>query len=183
MKYANIYFGLVLIKIYIFFEGVMLMKKSLIAYFSATGNTKKLAKNLSEVISSDLFEIEPKNIYTEKDLDWHDEKSRSSIEMKDESSRPEIKNKVENMRDYEVVFLGFPIWWYTAPRIIDTFLESYDFSGKTIIPFATSGSSEMGDIGKTLRNLCKCQADFREGKRFASYDATSLKEWINSLNI
>lgn len=157
--------------------------KNLVVYFSATGNTRKLAENLSKASGADLFEIEPMKVYSEKDLDWHDDKSRSSIEMKDKDSRPEIKKKIENISDYKNIFIGFPIWWYTAPRIINTFLESYDFSGKVIIPFATSGSSEMGDIGKSLKEVCNGNADFKEGKRFGSYDISSLKNWINSLNI
>lgn len=159
------------------------MKKSLVAYFSATGNTKKLACELSKAVGADLFEIEPVKAYTDEDLNWHNDNSRSSVEMKDKNSRPEIKNKVENMGDYDTVFLGFPIWWYTAPRIIDTFLESYDFSGKTVIPFATSGSSEMEDISDSLKEVCKGNADFKKGKRFAEYDVSSLKKWVDSLNI
>lgn len=159
------------------------MNKNLVAYFSATGTTKRLAQTLSQASGADLFEIEPQSIYSERDLDWHDEKSRSSIEMKDKNSRPTIKNKVENMSNYEIVFLGFPIWWYTAPRIIDTFLESYDFSGKTIVPFATSGSSEMGDISDSLKDICKGEANFKKGKRFGDYDVSSLKTWVDSLNI
>lgn len=159
------------------------MKKNLVAYFSATGNTKKLAEALAKASEGDLFEIEPTKIYTEQDLDWHNESSRSSIEMKDKNSRPEIKNRIENMGDYEIIFLGFPIWWYTAPRIIDTFLESYDFSGKAIVPFATSGSSEMDDISDSLKDICKGNANFKKGKRFGDYDIPTLKKWIDSLNI
>ncbi len=159
------------------------MKKILVAYFSATGNTKKLAENLSEALGADLFEIEPMKQYTTQDLDWRNERSRSSLETKDKSSRPEIRNRVENMEDYEVVFLGFPIWWYTAPRIIDTFLESYNFSNKIIVPFATSGSSEMGNISSSLEEVCEGNVLFKRGKRFSNYDELSLKKWVNSLNI
>ena len=159
------------------------MRKALVAYFSATGNTKKLAETLRAATGSDLFEIVPTQIYTEENLNWHDDNSRSSIEMKDKSARPKIKNKIENMGDYQIIFLGFPIWWYTAPRIIDTFLESYDFSGKTIVPFATSGSSEMDDISDSLKEVCNGKANFVNGKRFESYDISSLKKWIDSLNI
>lgn len=103
--------------------------------------------------------------------------------MKDKSARPKIKNKIEDMGKYQIIFLGFPIWWYTAPRIIDTFLESYDFSGKAIVPFATSGGSEMDNISDSLKEVCIGKASFMKGKRFANYDISSLKKWIDSLNI
>lgn len=159
------------------------MKKSLTAYFSATGNTKKLAETLQKASGADLFEIMPIQVYTDEDLNWHNDNSRSSAEMKDKSARPKIKNKIEDMGKYQIIFLGFPIWWYTAPRIIDTFLESYDFSGKAIVPFATSGSSEMDNISDSLKEVCIGKASFMKGKRFANYDISSLKKWIDSLNI
>ena len=121
--------------------------KTLVAYFSASGQTAKLAKTLAGVTGGDLFEIAPETAYTAADLDWMDKKSRSTIEMKDPKSRPAIAGKVADMAQYDTVFVGFPIWWYQAPRIIETFLESYDFSGKTVIPFATSGGSGMGRRG------------------------------------
>ena len=121
------------------------MKKSLVAYFSASGVTKGLADRLAKAIHADLFEIEPAALYTEADLNWKDSHSRSSVEMKDRSSRPEIRTKMTHMDQYEVVFVGFPIWWYREPSIIDTFIESYDFDGKIVIPFATSGGSGLGD--------------------------------------
>lgn len=159
------------------------MNKSLVAYFSATGNTAKLAKCLSEAIGADLFAIKPAEVYTEADLDWHDKSSRSSLEMNDNTARPEIVEKVGNMNEYDTVFVGFPIWWYTAPRIINTFLESYDFSGKTVIPFATSGGSEMEDISDKIKTSCDSKADFKSGKRFSDYNAETIKNWIDSLNI
>lgn len=159
------------------------MKKALVAYFSATGNTKMLAETLQKAIGADLFEIVPAQVYTDEDLNWHNDNSRSSIEMKDKNARPKIKNKIESMGEYQIIFLGFPIWWYTAPRIIDTFLESYDFSGKTIVPFATSGSSEMDDISDSLKETCNGKANFMKGKRFADYDVSFLKKWVDSLNI
>ncbi len=119
-------------------------QKSLVVYFSCSGVTKKTAELLSDVAGADLFEIRPEVPYTKADLDWMDKKSRSTVEMNDPSSRPAIADKVEHMEQYDTVYVGFPIWWYVAPTIINTFLESYDFSGKTVIPFATSGGSGMG---------------------------------------
>ena len=116
-------------------------KKILVAYFSASGVTAKAAWKLSEAIGADLHEIKPEVLYSSADLNWMDKKSRSSVEMNDPSSRPTIAEKLADMEKYDVVFVGFPIWWYVAPTIINTFLESYDFSGKTIIPFATSGAA------------------------------------------
>ena len=123
----------------------MKMTKVLVAYFSASGVTAKVAKRLSASIGADLFEIVPEELYTKADLNWMNRKSRSSVEMNDRSSRPAITSKVEDMSGYDVVFVGFPVWWYREPSIIDTFMESYDFSGKKVIPFATSGTSGLGD--------------------------------------
>lgn len=143
------------------------MSKTLVAYFSATGTTKGLAENLAKATEGDLFEIEPKIPYTSADLNWMDKKSRSSLEMKDKSSRPEIKSHVDDMSQYDIIYVAFPIWWYVAPTIINTFLEAYDFTGKTIIPVATSGSSGMGHTNKELAPSCP-GAILKEGKRFAS---------------
>lgn len=137
--------------------------KTLVAYFSASGQTAKLAKTLAGVTGGDLFEIAPETAYTAADLDWMDKKSRSTIEMKDPESRPAIAGKVADMAQYDTVFVGFPIWWYQAPRIIETFLESYDFSGKTVIPFATSGGSGIGGAEKSLREHCP-RADWKRGR-------------------
>ena len=126
--------------------------KTLVAYFSATGTTERAAKMLAEVAGADLYRIEPETPYTAADLDWHDKNSRTSVEMNDPKSRPAIKGRCEQMADYDVVYIGFPIWWYTAPTIINTFVESYDLQGKTLIPFATSGGT---DITKTADNLRK----------------------------
>ena len=120
------------------------MKKILVAYFSCTGTTRRVAQGLAAAVGADVYEIMPAVPYTRADLDWTDSSSRSSVEMKDASSRPEIAGRVDNMDDYDAVFVGFPIWWYVAPHIVDTFLESYDFSGKTVVPFATSGGSGCG---------------------------------------
>ena len=129
-------------------------KKILVAYFSASGVTAKAAWKLSEAIGADLHEIKPEVPYSSADLNWMDKKSRSSVEMNDPSSRPTIAEKLADMEKYDVVFVGFPIWWYVAPTIINTFLESYDFSGKTIIPFATSGGSGMGKTNEKLGPSC-----------------------------
>lgn len=159
------------------------MNKYLVTYFSATGNTKKLAESLAESIDATLIEIEPAQKYTQQDLDWNDKNSRSTKEMNDENSRPAIAQKLDTIADYNVVFIGFPIWWYTAPRIINTFLESHDFSNKTVIPFATSGSSEIGDISDDLKKSCSPNTIFKKGKRFGTYDIDSLKKWVESLNL
>ncbi len=139
------------------------MSKILVAYFSASGVTAKAAKNLSEAAGAELFEIRPTVPYTQADLDWHDNNSRSSVEMRDVSSRPEIAEKVADMEKYEVIFLGFPIWWYVAPHIINTFLESYDLSGKKIVLFATSGGSGFGKTVEGLKQSCP-GATITEGK-------------------
>ena len=153
------------------------MNKTLVAYFSASGVTAKLAKTLSETIGADLYEIQPAIPYTSADLDWTNKKSRSSIEMEDKSFRPAITGKVENMAQYDRIFVGFPIWLYVAPTIINTFLEQYDLTGKKVIPFATSGMSGMGNTNAELRDSCK-GADLREGKRFSTKTkASELKSW------
>ena len=121
------------------------MSKTLVAYFSASGVTAKLAKTVASAVDGDLYEIQPQEPYSSADLDWTDANSRSSIEMKDKTFRPAVAGKVDDMGQYDVVYIGFPIWWYVAPTIINTFLEQYDMSGKTVIPFATSGSSGMGN--------------------------------------
>jgi len=161
----------------------MQTNKILVTYFSASGQTKKLAQTISSVTQGDLFEIEPKEKYTSADLNWNDKKSRSSIEMEDQISRPEILNKKENMNDYNIIFVGFPIWWYEAPRIIETFLESYDFSNKTIIPFATSGGSGMGKTDSILEACCT-GAIFKKGKKLNAYASEKeVKNWLESLDL
>ena len=145
------------------------MNKILIAYFSASGETGKLAKTLSAVT------------YTSADLNWMDKKSRSTIEMKDEHSRPAIASRVEDMAQYGTVFVGFPIWWYQAPRIIETFLESYDFTGKTVIPFATSGGSGIGKTADILRAVCPA-ANILPGKRMSAHEsADAVRAWLETL--
>ena len=157
------------------------MSKVLVAYFSASGVTAKVAANLAKAVGADLFEIVPEVPYTKADLNWMSKKSRSSVEMADRSSRPAIATKVENMEQYDTVFVGFPVWWYREPSIIDTFMESYDFSGKTVVPFATSGSSGLGDSYKNLQALAP-GANVKDGKRFkTSTPETVLKEWADEV--
>ena len=155
------------------------MSRCLVSYFSASGITAKLAESLSDAIGADLFEIVPKVRYTKADLDWRDKSSRSSIEMNDPASRPEIESTRDNIADYDVVYVGFPIWWYVAPTIINTFLESHDLMGKTIVPFATSGSSGMGKTNEALLPSCK-GAKLVEGKVFkANTSKQDLADWAN----
>ena len=153
------------------------MSKALVAYFSASGVTSKVAKNLASAIGADIFEIKPVQKYSKADLNWMDKRSRSSVEMNDRSSRPAIAERVNQMSDYDVVFIGFPIWWYREPSIIDTFMEAYDFSEKTIVPFATSGGSGLGDSAENMQTLAK-GAKVEEGKRFGrNASASELKNW------
>ena len=130
-------------------------KNTLVAYFSCTGITKKVAEAIADVKGADIYEIKPEVPYTAADLDWKNENSRSSVEMKDKTSRPKIAKTINNISDYTTIYLGFPIWWYVAPTIINTFLESHDFSGKDIILFATSGGSGFGNTVKELKESCK----------------------------
>lgn len=145
------------------------MSKNLVAYFSATGITKKVATKLSDFIGADLHEIIPETPYTEADLNWMDKNSRSSIEMADKSFRPAIVNKIEDISQYDVIYVGFPIWWYVAPTIINTFLEGYDLAGKTVVLFATSGGSGFGNTVKELKSSCNA-AIIRESKIINALD-------------
>lgn len=153
--------------------------KILVAYFSATGNTKSVASTLAAATGADLFEIVPEQPYTSEDLNWHNDKSRSSVEMGDRSSRPAIASKIADISQYKIVFVGSPIWWGREPSIMDTFIESYDFAGKTVIPFVTSGSSDIGDYGANLQSLVP-NAKVLTGKRFpTNVSATELKTWAD----
>ena len=153
------------------------MSKVLVAYFSATGTTAKLAEKLAKVTGGALHEIRPERPYTSADLDWRDKKSRSSLEMQDKTFRPAVSNQVEDMGQYDTIFVAFPIWWYVAPTIVNTFLERYDLTGKKIIPLATSGGSGMGNTNKELAPSCP-GADLREGKVFSPHCSESeLREW------
>ena len=136
---------------------------ALVAYFSATGTTAKAAKALANAVGGELYEIKPAVPYTSADLNWNQSSSRSSVEMKDKSFRPAVAGRKEDMEQYDRIFIGFPIWWYVEPRIVDTFLESYDFSGKTLIPFATSGGSGIGRAEQSLREHCP-KANWKPGK-------------------
>ena len=138
-------------------------KKVLIAYFSASGVTARVAKTMADAVGADLYEICPEQPYTSADLNWMDKKSRSTVEMNDPACRPAIAGEVQNMDQYDTVLVGFPVWWYVEPRIVDTFLESYDFSGKTLIPFATSGGSGIGRAEKSLQEHCP-KAEWKQGK-------------------
>ena len=152
------------------------MSKKLVAYFSASGTTKEAAERLAKAAGADLFEIKPTIPYTSADLNWMDKESRSSVEMNDPDSRPEIAETMPNMADYDTVFIGLPIWWYVAPHIIHTFLESCDFSGKTLVPFATSGGSGMGKTVDELRKLCP-NADWKAGKLVNGASDQGLAAW------
>ncbi len=158
---------------------------TLVAYFSASEvrATERVAKNLAKATDADLFEIVPALAYTTEDLDWNDEQSRSTIEMKDSTARPEVISKVENMDQYDTIYVGFPIWWYTAPRIINTFLEQYDLTGKTIIPFATSGGSDIGKSGEDLKKASAPNANWiLPGKVLnGNPPVDSLKVWVETL--
>lgn len=143
------------------------MNKTLVAYFSATGVTARIAAIIAEIAKSDIFEIRPVEPYTNHDLDWNDKTSRSTLEMNDKNCRPGIANKIADMGEYKTIFLGFPIWWYTTPRIIETFLESYNFAGKILIPFVTSGGSGLGNIPRTLEQICPA-GHWLPGIRFAA---------------
>lgn len=154
--------------------------KNLVVYFSASGVTEKLAKRLAEAIGSDIFEIVPRQKYTVKDLDWTDKNSRSSLEMADINSRPEIIKINFDIKNYDNIFIGFPIWWYREPSVVDTFLEQYDFKNKRIIPFATSGSSGMGDTYKYIQSVAK-NAVVEKGKRFSpTSDFRELLLWAKT---
>ena len=154
------------------------MSKKLVAYFSASGVTKRYAEKLARAAGADLFEIKPSVLYTNADLNWQNSNSRSSVEMKNPDSRPEIAEKLPDMDSYDTVFVGFPIWWYVAPTIINTFLESYDFSGKTVVLFATSGGSGMGRTAEVLRKICP-DADIKDGKVINGMSDEEIAQWVS----
>lgn len=157
------------------------MSKTLVAYFSASGVTEKAAKNLAKAAEADIYEIRPAVPYTSADLNWMDKKSRSSVEMNDKSSRPAIADKDAHIEQYDTIFLGFPIWWYVAPTIINTFLESYDWAGKKIILFATSGGSGLGKCAAGLKDSAK-GAVIIDGKMLNGDNSPeALKKWVESI--
>ena len=159
------------------------MSKTLVAYFSATGVTASVAKNLAEAASADLYRILPEVPYTSEDLNWQNKKCRSSMEMHDRNSRPAIADKNADIASHDTIFLGFPVWWYIAPTIINSFLESYDFTGKRIILFATSGGSKFGKAAEHLRPSAP-GAEITEGRMLNGRpSAASLKPWLESLGI
>ena len=151
--------------------------KVLVAYFSASGVTRGVAQQLAEVTGGTLHEIKPAVAYTDADLDWRNKQSRSSVEMKDKSSRPAITDKLANMQDYGVIYVGFPIWWYTCPTIINTFMESYDFKGKTVIPFATSGGSSIKKACEDLKATYP-DVNWKEGKLLNRATKKDLEDWV-----
>ena len=154
-------------------------KNVLVAYFSATGTTKRVAQNLGKATGGDLYEIKPVKAYTSADLNWHDENSRTSVEMNDQKSRPEIVTGDLSIENYDTIYLGFPIWWGTAPKVVHTFLEQYDFSGKKIIIFATSGSSGLGNTANTLKQSVSKTATVIEGDVLNSNPSVeNLKQWV-----
>lgn len=160
------------------------MSKKLVAYFSASGVTAKAAKTLAEAAGADLYEIKPEVPYTKADLNWMDKKSRSTTEMNDLSFRPAIADRNAGVENYDVIFVGFPIWWYIAPTIINTFLESYDFAGKTVVLFATSGGSGMGKTAAGLKGSVAADTTIVEGKLLnGRQSAEDLKAWTDSLNV
>ena len=160
------------------------MSKKLVAFFSASGVTAGAAKVLADTLNADLYEIAPQTPYTDADLDWRDAASRSSLEMKDKSSRPEIADTDAHATDYDVILLGFPIWWYIAPTIVNTFLEKYDFSGKKIILFATSGGSKFGETVEELKVSVSADTEIVEGKLLNGRQSiASIKAWTDTLNI
>lgn len=156
------------------------MTEKLVAYFSASGTTAKVAKDLAAATGADLFEIAPENPYSSADLNWQDKKSRTTIEMNDESCRPAIAGEVADMGSYDTVFVGFPVWWYVEPRIIDTFLEAYDFTGKTVVPFATSGGSGLGRAPERMQALAPEAKVLAGGLLNGRPSHAKLSEWAEN---
>ena len=155
------------------------MAKALVAYFSASGVTGVVAEKLAKAVGGDIYEIRPAVPYTKADLNWMDKKSRSTIEMNDRACRPAIEGAVADMAQYDTVFVGFPVWWYREPSIIDTFMEAYDFAGKTVVPFCTSGGSGLGDAGDNMQKLAP-GSKVAAGRRFGrGVSEGELKEWAN----
>ena len=157
--------------------------KILVAYFSATGTTKGVAEHIANGLNADIYEIVPEEAYTDADLDYNDNNSRTTIEMNDPDARPAISGSVENMEQYDIIFVGYPIWWGEAPRIVSTFMESYDFSGKTIVPFCTSGGSGIGSSASNLERLTSGAA-WLDGRRLNGSDSQdTVMEWVDSLDL
>ena len=160
------------------------MSKVLVTYFSVSGVTKKVAEELAKVEQADLFEIVPETPYTAEDLDWRNQQSRSTLEMKDLNCRPAIKGQVENMAQYDVVFVGFPVWWGREPSVVDTFLDAHDFSGKKVVPFCTSGGSDIGETAKRIQELVGTAATVDEGTRLGgTVSEADLETWTAGLDL
>ena len=154
--------------------------KSIVVYFSASGNTKAAAEKIAELTGSDLMEIVPEEKYTEADLNWHDGESRTSVEKDAASIRPAIKPDTKNLADYDTVFLGYPIWWGTAPKVLWNFVEKHDFTGKTVLPFCTTHSSSEGESGRTLQKLSGNKGTWKDAKRFPEHPSDSdISSWVN----
>ncbi len=158
--------------------------KVLVAYFSATGTTKTLAEYAADAMGADLYEIVPEEPYTDEDLNYSDRNTRATVEQNDKNARPAISGSVENMEQYEIVFLAYPIWWGEEPRIMDTFVEAYDFSGKTVVPFCTSGGSGIGSSGENMQSLSTGDATWLDGERLSSSSSREdMVDWINGLGL
>lgn len=159
-------------------------KRTLVAYFSCSGVTERVAETIAETVGADLYRIQPEVPYSKADLDWTDKKSRSTIEMQDSSSRPAITGLVDHMEKYQVVFIGFPIWWYVAPTIVQTFLESYDLKGKTIVPFCTSGGSQPGRTDEVLHKSCPDTVKWCSCRRLnGNVTKEEIRTWVESLKL
>ena len=154
--------------------------KTLVAYFSATGTTAAVAQTIAQVSGGELYAIEPERAYTPADLNWNDRNSRSSIEMNDRNARPALKAVKENMAEYDIVFIGYPIWWDEAPRVINTFIENHDLSGKKVIPFATSGGSGVGNSVSVLKKTYP-DLDWKEGRLLNGSSKSAIQKWVGSL--
>lgn len=157
-------------------------KKVIVTYFSATGTTERVAKEIAKAANADILEIEPAQPYTSADLDWTDNKSRSSVEMHDLAFRPAIRKADKNLADYDVIFIGYPIWWDLAPTVVNTFIESYDLKGKTVIPFATSGGSGVRNSALQLKKQYP-DINWKEGRLLNSPSAATISKWLESLNL
>ena len=156
----------------------------LVAYFSATGNTKTVAEQIADVTGGELYEIEPAEPYTSEDLDYHKDDCRANLEMNDDTARPEIAGAIENIEQYDTIYLGYPIWWGNAPRIMNTFVETYDLSGKTVVPFCTSGSSGISTSVDTLQKLAGDGITWMEGQRFGrDVSADEISQWIDEMGL
>ena len=157
--------------------------KTLVVYFSCTGNTKSLAETAADILGADLYEIRPEQPYTANDLNYNDETTRATMEQKDDSARPALADRNANIGGYDTIVLAYPIWWGQAPRIMDTFVASYDFNGKTIVPICTSGGSDIGSSADYLQKLMKGSANWKNGKRFGGSEKTEIKNWLDSLGL